>query len=68
MDIVIATFNSSVIAFDGKNYTILWNFTLISSETLSVPIPGYFNSDNVTDFLFKCQTGIGFPQYYFSQV
>lgn len=67
-DIVAAMYNSTIVAFDGITFKQLWNFTIPNSETLSAPTPGYFNGDNVTDFLVKYQIGLGFPTYYFSEV
>ncbi len=32
-DIVIANFNSTVVAVDGESYRQLWNFSYSSSET-----------------------------------
>lgn len=61
-------YNTTVVAFDGITFKQLWNFTISNSETLSAPIPGYFNNDNVTDFLVKYQIGLGFPVYYYSEV
>lgn len=61
-------FNTTLVAFDGKTLQQIWNFTVPNSETLSVPTPGYFNDDNVTDFLVKYQTGSDFPTYFFSQI
>ncbi|XP_067007692.2 uncharacterized protein [Anabrus simplex] len=66
-DIVVATFNSSVLAFDGHTFQLLWNFTFPNSETFSVPTPGYFNNDDIPDFLVKYQTGPGSPVYYYTQ-
>lgn len=66
-DIVSAMFNTTIIAFDGKSKKQIWNFTVPNSETFGVPIPGHFNSDNVTDFFIKYQTGIEYPTYYYSQ-
>lgn len=66
-DIISSMFNTTVIAFDGKTMMPIWNFTLPNSETLGMPIPGYFNNDNVTDFFVKYQTGIEFPTYFYSQ-
>ncbi|GLG92305.1 Uncharacterized protein GBIM_00031 [Gryllus bimaculatus] len=66
-DIVVATFNSSVLAFDGHSYKMLWNFSFIGSESSSTPVPGYFNEDNIPDFLVKYQTGPGSPTYFYSQ-
>ena len=33
VDIVFATYNSSVLAIDGLTWNILWNFTYPMSET-----------------------------------
>jgi len=33
VDIVFATYNSTVVAVDGQHYTTLWNFTYQLSET-----------------------------------
>ncbi|KAL7730127.1 hypothetical protein ACLKA6_009400 [Drosophila palustris] len=66
-DVVVAAFNSSVYAFDGHNYTMLWNYTFPASECVSAIVPGHFNRDNVTDFMVKYNTGPGFPVYYYSQ-
>lgn len=68
VDIITATFNSTIVAIDGNTLKQIWNFSIPDSESLSVPIPAYFNSDNVTDFFVKYQTGKGFPLYFYSQV
>ncbi|XP_017771105.1 PREDICTED: uncharacterized protein LOC108558637 [Nicrophorus vespilloides] len=68
LDVISAMFNSTVIAFDGNSFKQIWSFTVNNSETLSVPTPGFFNDDNVVDFLIKYQTGPEFPVYYYSQV
>lgn len=66
-DIVVATFNSSVFAFDGQTYEMIWNFSFVGSESSSTPIPGYFNEDDIPDFLVKYQFGPGYPLYYYTQ-
>ena len=33
VDIVFATYNSSVLAVDGKTFSVLWNYTYPMSET-----------------------------------
>ncbi|XP_030374419.1 uncharacterized protein LOC115623988 [Scaptodrosophila lebanonensis] len=66
-DVVVASFNSTVYAFDGRNFSMLWNFTFPASECVSAIVPGHFNNDNVTDFMVKYNTGPGFPVYYYSQ-
>ncbi|KAF5276755.1 hypothetical protein FQR65_LT16205 [Abscondita terminalis] len=67
-DIICAMFNSTVVAINGATFKQIWNYTVPNSQTLSIPTPGYFNEDNVTDFLIKYQTGNDFPTYYYSQV
>ncbi|XP_048257876.1 uncharacterized protein LOC124125677 isoform X2 [Haliotis rufescens] len=66
-DIIISTFNSSTIAFDGYDYTQLWNYTLPLSESYSTPAAGFYNDDDVPDFLVKFSHGPGFPVYYYSE-
>ncbi|XP_073837613.1 uncharacterized protein [Musca autumnalis] len=66
-DIVVSSFNSTVMAFDGRNFSMLWNFTFHSSESVSAIVPGHFNHDDVPDFMVKYNTGPGFPVYYYSQ-
>ncbi|XP_054725207.1 uncharacterized protein LOC129235409 [Anastrepha obliqua] len=66
-DVVVSSFNSTVFAFDGRNFSMLWNYTFPASESVSAIVPGHFNHDNVTDFMIKYNTGPGFPVYYYSQ-
>lgn len=66
-DIIVASFNSTVYAFDGSSYEIIWTHTFAASETVSTIVPGHFNNDNVTDFMVKYNSGPGFPIYYYSQ-
>lgn len=66
-DIVVSAFNSTVMAFDGSQFNMIWNYTFSSSDSVSAIVPGHFNQDNVTDFMVKYNTGPGFPIYYYSQ-
>ncbi|GFT02758.1 uncharacterized protein TNCV_879611 [Trichonephila clavipes] len=66
-DVVMAMFNSSVIAFDGLTFMKLWEYKQPSSESYSTPGVGYFNNDSVPDFIINYQTGPGFPIYYYTQ-
>ncbi|KAJ3662550.1 hypothetical protein Zmor_006894 [Zophobas morio] len=50
-DIVTAMFNSTVVALNGLTLKQIWNYTIPNSESNVTPTPGYFNDDNVTDFL-----------------
>ena len=58
-DIIVATFNSTVIALDGSNYKMLWNVTFINSESYSHIAIGYYDEDDIPDFLVKYQYGKG---------
>ncbi|KAL3284773.1 hypothetical protein HHI36_018916 [Cryptolaemus montrouzieri] len=49
-DIITAMYNSTIIALNGQNFSKIWNFTIENSRSNTVPIPGYFNNDNITDF------------------
>ena len=62
-DIVIATFSSKVLAFDGTTYQPIWNVTFEQSETYSTIAVGYYDEDTIPDFLVKYQHGKGFPIY-----
>jgi hypothetical protein len=66
-DIIVASFNSTVYAFNGKTDQIIWKYTFPSSETVSSIVPGHFDHDNITDFMVKYNTGPGFPVYYYSE-
>ncbi|GAB0089791.1 Signal recognition particle subunit SRP68 [Sergentomyia squamirostris] len=66
-DIVVASVNSTVHAFDGHTFRQLWNYAFPTSETLDSIVPGHFDHDNITDFMVKVNTGPGFPVYYYSQ-
>ncbi|XP_022252488.1 uncharacterized protein LOC106468446 isoform X1 [Limulus polyphemus] len=67
LDIVMAMFNSSVIAFNGLTFETIWVSHFPSSESYSTPGVGYFNDDDVPDFIVNYQTGPGFPVYYYTQ-
>ncbi|EZA56528.1 hypothetical protein X777_03315 [Ooceraea biroi] len=65
-DIVAAMFNSTIVAYDGSTFEPIWNYTVPNSEIISIPVPGYYNDDDVPDFLVKYQIGAGFPTYYYT--
>lgn len=67
-DIVTAMYNSTVVAIDGKNFSQIWNFSVIDGWTNTVPIPGFFNFDNVTDFLVIYETYDNILKYNYTKV
>ncbi|PVD27593.1 hypothetical protein C0Q70_12757 [Pomacea canaliculata] len=66
-DIIISPFNSTVVAIDGASYEIIWNITFPQSETYSTPAPGFYNDDDIPDFMVNFAYGPGFPVYYHAQ-
>ena len=68
-DIVIALFNSTVVAFNGRTFVELWHTKFgLNSEFYVQPSVGYFDDDDTPDFLVQYETGDGFPSSYYSQV
>ncbi|XP_041470340.1 uncharacterized protein LOC121419916 isoform X1 [Lytechinus variegatus] len=67
-DIVMSMFNSTVIAFNGQTYQQLWNYTMPSSESYSTPAAGFYNDDDVPDFMVVYNYGPGYPLYYYVQI
>lgn len=65
-DIVTAMFNSTIIVYDGLTFEPIWNYTVPNSEVISVPVPGYYNDDDIPDFMVKHQIGSGYPTYYYT--
>ena len=59
-------FNSTIIVYNGLTFEPIWNYTVPNSEIISIPIPGYYNDDNIPDFMVKHQIGLGFPTYYYT--
>lgn len=59
-------FNSTIIVYNGLTFEPIWNYTVPNSEVISIPIPGYYNDDNIPDFMVKHQIGLGFPTYYYT--
>ncbi|XP_067137973.1 uncharacterized protein [Centruroides vittatus] len=67
IDIVMAMFNSKVIAFNGIDFKQIWSFHIPSSESYSTPGVGFFNNDDIPDFIINYQIGPGFPIYYYTE-
>ncbi|CAL1683905.1 unnamed protein product [Lasius platythorax] len=65
-DIIAAMFNSTIMAYNGSTFEPIWNYTVPNSEVISIPIPGYYNDDDIPDFMIKHQIGAGFPTYYYT--
>ena len=66
-DIVLASMNANVMAFDGVDYTCLWNKTFPSMESISALAVGSWDRDDVPDIMVKYNYGAGFPVYEYQQ-
>lgn len=66
VDIIASMFDSTIIVYDGLTFDPIWNYTVPDSEILSIPVPGYYNDDNIPDFMVKHQVKSGFPKYYYT--
>lgn len=65
-DIVATMYNSTIMAYNGSTFEPIWNYTVPNSEVISIPIPGYYNDDDIPDFMVKHQIGIGLSTYYYT--
>ena len=66
-DIVLATINSNVMAFDGSNYNCVWNKTLPNFESITSITAGFFNDDDIPDIMVKFNYGDKFPAYEYQE-
>nr|XP_050849898.1 uncharacterized protein LOC127063764 [Vespula vulgaris] len=66
VDIIASMFDSTIIAYDGLTFNPIWNYTVPNSEILSSPIPGYYNDDDIPDFMVKHKVESAFPKYYYT--
>ncbi|KAL0121064.1 hypothetical protein PUN28_008647 [Cardiocondyla obscurior] len=65
-DIVAAMFNSTIVAYNGATFEPIWEYKIPNSEVISIPIPGYYNDDDIPDFMVKHQIGTGSSTYYYT--
>ncbi|XP_076658207.1 uncharacterized protein LOC143362167 isoform X2 [Halictus rubicundus] len=56
-DIVTALSNSTIVVYNGLTFEPVWDYTIPNSKVISIPIPGYYNDDNIPDFMVKYQIG-----------
>lgn len=64
-DIVVAMFDS-IMAYNGSTFEPIWNYTVPNSEVISIPIPGYYNDDDIPDFMVQHQIEIDLSTYYYT--
>ena len=66
-DIILATMNSNVLAFDGMSFNCIWNKTFPNSESLTTVAVGLYDKDETPDIFVKYNYGKGFPIYQYEQ-
>ena len=66
-DIIVASINSNVMAFDGTNYECVWNKTLANFESITSIAAGLFNDDDIPDIMVKYNYGSMFPVYEYQK-
>ncbi|XP_048762012.2 uncharacterized protein LOC125670712 [Ostrea edulis] len=65
-DIVMSAYDGSVMLLDGKTMKTKWKVEFPGMESYSTPAPGYFDDDNVLDFMVHWSTG-AWPTYNASE-
>ncbi|MEZ4265096.1 MAG: VCBS repeat-containing protein [Myxococcota bacterium] len=61
-DIIVATFDGQLAAFDGDSLAPLWSLAVAGAETYSTPAIGYFDDDGTPDVYAVFNIGV-FPDY-----
>ncbi|XP_067662183.1 protein FAM234B-like isoform X2 [Haliotis asinina] len=61
-DILVSAFDGEMVMLDGKTLTAKWRTGFPNMESYSTPAPGYFNDDNVLDFMVHWSSG-AWPEY-----
>lgn len=65
-DIVMSAYDGIVMLLDGKTMKSKWKAEFPGMESYSTPAPGYFDEDDVLDFMVHWSTG-AWPMYNASQ-
>ena len=66
-DILISMFEGKLVLKNGWDLSIMWTASFPGTETYSTPAPGYFDDDDVIDFMVHLSTGT-WPRYNVSNV
>ena len=67
LDIILASMHENVLAFDGATFTNIWNVSMESHQTASSVSVGYFDSDEIPDFMVKYSYGDQFPVFEYEK-
>jgi outer membrane protein assembly factor BamB len=66
-DIVLASMNSRVLAFDGLTFGQIWNTTIPGHQSASSLAVGLWDNDDVPDVMVKYNYGDEFPVYEYEK-
>ncbi|OWF47957.1 protein FAM234B-like [Mizuhopecten yessoensis] len=56
-DILMTGFDGTMVLYDGENLEVMWKIKFEDRESYSSPAPGYFNDDDVIDFMMHWSKG-----------
>ena len=66
-DILILSFDGEILMLNGLNFELIWKIKFQCHETYTTPSPGYFDDDDVLDFMLIQNLGT-FDHYLNSSV
>lgn len=64
-DILMSSFNGVMILYCGETLAPIWKIKFEDRESYSTPAPGYFNDDDVMDFMVHWSVG-AWPYYNYT--
>jgi hypothetical protein len=66
-DIILASMNSRILAFDGLTFAPIWNTTIAGHQSASSLAVGLWDNDDIPDVLVKYNYGEEFPVYEYEK-
>ena len=66
-DILVSLFEGRMVLKNGRDLSVMWTASFPGAESYSTPAPGYFDDDDVVDFMVHWSTG-NWPWYSHSNV
>ena len=66
-DVLVSLFEGKLVLKNGRDLSVMWTASFPGTETYSTPAPGYFDDDDVIDFMVHLSSGT-WPRYNSSNV
>ena len=63
LDLIVPTSHEQILAFDGIDFSQIWNKTLEGYKSISSLAVGYYNKDTIPDFIVKYNLGDEYPVF-----